>query len=98
MTWQRVHQTLRPVVRDAEARNPVPSELFEGTVIVACRSVRTTKHGPRSRDAGKKIAGRKRHIFVDSVGLLLAVMAHPAHVQDRNEARLVISKSTGRFP
>ncbi len=42
--------------------------------------------------------GRKRHIVVDTQGLLLAVAVHPADLQDRNGAKLVISKLTGRFP
>ena len=42
--------------------------------------------------------GRKRHIVVDTQGLLLAVAVHPADVQDREGAKLVISKLTGRFP
>ena len=49
-------------------------------------------------DAGKKINGRKRHVIVDTVGLLLAVVVHPANIQDRDGARLVIDKLIGRFP
>ena len=56
------------------------------------------KRGPRGYDAGKKVKGRKRHIVVDTQGLLLAVAVHPADVQDRDGAKLVISKLTGRFP
>ena len=56
------------------------------------------KRGPRGYDAGKKVKGRKRHIVVDTQGLLLAVAVHPADVQDREGAKLVISKLTGRFP
>ena len=42
--------------------------------------------------------GRKRHIVVDTQGLLLAVAVHPADVQDRDGARLVLSRLMGRFP
>ena len=42
--------------------------------------------------------GRKRHIVVDTQGLLLAVAVHPADVPDRDGAKLVISELTGRFP
>ena len=42
--------------------------------------------------------GRKRHIVVDTQGLLLVVAVHPADMQDRDGAKLVISKLTGRFP
>ena len=44
------------------------------------------KRGPRGYDAGKKVKGRKRHIVVDTQGLLLAVAVHPADVQDRDGA------------
>ena len=42
--------------------------------------------------------GRKRHIAVDTIGLLLAVVVHPADIQDRDGAKLVINKLVGRFP
>ena len=42
--------------------------------------------------------GRKRHIVVDTIGLLLAVVVHAADIQDRDGAKLVLSKLPGRFP
>ena len=42
--------------------------------------------------------GRKRHIVVDTLGLLLAVTVHPADIQDRDGARLVLRRLMGRFP
>ena len=42
--------------------------------------------------------GRKRHIVVDTLGLLLAVVVHPADIQDRDGAKLVLSKLLGLFP
>ena len=56
------------------------------------------KGGPRGYDAGKKVMGRKRHIVVDTVGLLLAVVVHPADIQDRDGAKLVFNRLLGRFP
>jgi len=44
------------------------------------------------------VKGRKRHIVVDTMGLLLAVIVHPADIQDRDGAKLVLSKLMGRFP
>ena len=44
------------------------------------------------------MTGRKRHIVVDTMGLLLAVVVHPANVQDRDGAKLVLQTLTGRFP
>jgi putative transposase len=56
------------------------------------QSAKTTEKGPHGYDAGNKINGRKRNIVVDRMGLLLAVVVHPASVQDRLGARLVLSK------
>ena len=42
--------------------------------------------------------GRKRHIVVDTQGLLLAVAVHPADIQDRDGAKLVLQRLLGRFP
>lgn len=42
--------------------------------------------------------GRRRHIVVDTIGLLLAVVVHAADIQDRDGAKLVLSKLLGRFP
>lgn len=47
---------------------------------------------PRGYDAGKKVTGRKRHIVVDSLGLLLAVVVTAANVQDRDGARRVLAR------
>ncbi len=44
------------------------------------------------------MSGRKRHIVVDTLGLLLAVVVHAASLQDRDGAKLVLAKLVGRFP
>ncbi len=49
---------------------------------------------PSGYDAGKKVKGRKRHILVDTLGLLLSVAVHAADIQDRDGANLVIDKRT----
>ena len=58
------------------------------------RAPRGRKRGasldPSGYDAGKKVTGRKRHILVDTLGLLLNVVVHPADLQDRDGARLVV--------
>ena len=54
--------------------------------------------GQNGFDAGKKIKGRKRHIAVDTMGLLLAVVVHSAGIQDRDGAKLVCMKLLGVFP
>jgi putative transposase len=61
--------------------------------------VKTTEvPGVRGYDAGKKVKGRKRHILVDAMGLLLMVVVHAASIQDRDGAKLVLAKVTQRFP
>jgi len=54
---------------------------------------------PQGYDAGKKVTGRKRHILVDTLGLLLSVAVHPANIQDRDGVALVLDRRTRRlFP
>ena len=55
----------------------------------------TAVPGERGYDAGKKVNGRKRHILVDTLGLLLAVVVTAASVQDRDGARLLLSRLPG---
>ena len=67
------------------------------------KAPRPLKRGLRARpagyDAGKKVTGRKRHILVDTLGLLLTIVVHAADVQDRDGARLVLDRRTRRrFP
>jgi putative transposase len=60
--------------------------------------VRTTEQGGvRGYDAGKKVVGRKRHLLVDTLGLILLVCVHPANVQDRDGARLLLTALRTRF-
>ena len=66
--------------------------------ILDSQSVKVSNHGGvRGFDAGKKIMGRKRHLLVDTLGLILAVVVHPANIQDRDGARLVLRKLEGAF-
>ena len=53
---------------------------------------------PSGYDAGKKIKGKKRHILVDTVGLLLHGVVHPANIQDRDGGVLVLDTLFGLFP
>ncbi|MDQ6805341.1 MAG: IS5 family transposase [Actinomycetota bacterium] len=90
-TLDRLHDSLREQVRvKEEGRNPEPS-----AGIVDSQSVKGADTVPaqtRGYDAGKKINGRKRHIVVDTVGLLLVVMVSAASVQDRDGARGILKR------
>jgi putative transposase len=66
--------------------------------ILDSQSVKVSNHGGvRGYDAGKKILGRKRHLLVDTLGLILHVVVHSAAIQDRDGAKLVLPVLLARF-
>src|SRR5215210_3941359 len=66
--------------------------------ILDSQSVKVSNHGGvRGYDAGKKVLGRKRHLLVDTLGLILHVVVHSAAIQDRDGARLVLPVLLTRF-
>jgi putative transposase len=92
--WERIHDHLRNLVREQEERERQPT-----AAILDSQSVKTTDRGGPERgfDAGKLIYGRKRHILVDTLGLLLLVVVHSAGTQDRDGARAVLAPLANRF-
>jgi transposase len=88
--WQRVHDALRDQVRVRAGRRPVPTAAIIDSQTV--RGADTVPWASSGYDAGKKTKGRKRHIAVDTLGLLLAVVITPASIQDRDGAhRLLVA-------
>jgi putative transposase len=77
-TWAKIHESLRQHVRLRAGRHPSPQASAADS-----QSVKTTPQGGvKGFDNGKKVKGRKRHIWVDSMGLLLAVLVTGADVHD----------------
>ena len=85
-TWQKMLDTLRRQVRLEAGREPAPQK-----AAIDSQTVKGSEAGgPRGYDGGKKINGRKRHIIVDTMGLLLVVLVTSANVDDGTGAPAVL--------
>lgn len=91
-----LHDALREQVRISEGRSATPS-----AAIIDAQSVKgsdTVSRATRGYDAGKKVNGRKRHIVVDTIGLLVLVLVTAASVQDRDGARPALAATRKSLP
>jgi transposase len=93
--WQQVHDALRDLVRLYAGRDPLPTAAVIDSASV--RGADTVPSRSRGYDAGKRVNGRKRHIAVDTNGLLLVVLVTMAGIQDRDGGLRLLALLRERF-
>lgn len=92
--FEAMHDRLRQQWRARQGKAPEPT-----AAIIDAQSTRSTAQGGNTGfDAGKKVKGRKRHLVVDTLGLLLAVTVTAASVQDRDAAAEVVAQACTKVP
>lgn len=93
--WDTIHTFFRGVVRMRDGRSPAPS-----VGIIDNQSIKTSAQAREGMgyDGAKRVKVRKRHILVDTLGLLLATHIHPADVQDRDGIGLVCAGLSDQHP
>lgn len=92
--FEQMHDRLRARWREREGRQAEPT-----AAVLDAQSTRgSPQGGDNGFDAGKKVKGRKRHLVVDTLGLLLAVSVTAASVQDRDGAHPVVASAMSKYP
>jgi len=97
-TLERLHHALYVQCREQAGRQASPTG-----AIIDSQSVKSAEKGgraidPAGYDPGKKIKGKKRHLLVDTQGLVLQVIVHAADIQDRDGGVLLLASVFGLFP
>jgi putative transposase len=93
-TWEKINATLRQRIRTRAGRDPQPS-----AGILDTQSVKTTSvGGVRGYDGAKKLNGRKRHLLVDTLGMVLKARVHAADLHDRAAVPLALEGAAEEFP
>ena len=91
--WAALNDALRTLVRKTHGKRSRPT-----AAILDSQSVKSAGHGGSvGYDAGKRIKGRKRHLLVDTLGLVLGVAVTPASTTERDGAQMVLGRVLGWF-
>jgi len=91
--WKRINKRLRKRLRKRAGRKKNPS-----VGIVDSQAVKGTVHTGNGYDSGKKVNGRKRHLLVDTLGLLLTVVVTKANVSDQSGLKQLLAAISGKLP